>query len=47
MADGPARQTGPAVGVLLPTGPGRIEATVRTMPLAHLPGTTQFTVFAL
>ncbi|MEV0061420.1 hypothetical protein [Nocardia sp. NPDC050718] len=47
VAGGPAGQTGPAVGVLLPTGPGRIEATVRTTPLAHLPGTTQFTVFAL
>ncbi|MFC4124421.1 hypothetical protein [Nocardia rhizosphaerae] len=46
VVGGPAGQTGPAVGVLLPTGPGRIEAAVRTTPLAHLPGTTQFTVLA-
>lgn len=44
VVGGPAGQTGPAVGVLLPTGPGRIEATVRTTPLAHLPGTAAFTV---
>ncbi|MFF2086828.1 hypothetical protein ACFVVM_23895 [Nocardia sp. NPDC058176] len=47
VVGGPAGQTGPAVGVLLPTGPGRIEATVRTTPLAHLPGTAAFTVDAL
>ena len=47
VVGGPAGQTGPAVGVVLATGPGRIEATVRTTPLAHLPATTQFTVFAL
>ncbi|MFE3546821.1 hypothetical protein ACFXK0_27990 [Nocardia sp. NPDC059177] len=44
VAGGPAGQTGRAVGVVLPTGPGRIEASVRTTPLAHLPGSAQFTV---
>ncbi|MEV6064035.1 hypothetical protein [Nocardia asteroides] len=46
VAGGPAGQTGRAVGVVLPTGAGRIEASVRTTPLAHLPGTVRFAVDA-
>ncbi|MEV0335793.1 hypothetical protein [Nocardia sp. NPDC050717] len=46
VVGGPSGQTGPAVGVKLPTGPGRVEASVRTTPLAHLPASVQFTVLA-
>ncbi|WP_306356544.1 MULTISPECIES: hypothetical protein [unclassified Nocardia] len=44
VVGGPFGETGPATGVLLPTGPGRVEATVSTAPLLHHPGQATFTV---
>ncbi|MCA2209405.1 MULTISPECIES: hypothetical protein [Nocardia] len=44
VAGGPSGQPGPEVGLTLATGAGRIEATIRTTPLAHLPSTGEFAV---
>ncbi|WP_306356543.1 MULTISPECIES: hypothetical protein [unclassified Nocardia] len=40
----PGGRPGPITGAVLPTGPGRVEAWVSTVPLPHLPSMVSFTV---